>query len=312
MSLRQVWNLWYSIFLKPQSCLPISLFRICLGLCVFISAILSGPDLMIWFGTQGWVSTHFNLGHRPDLFLVLGGGDSSVVFVYWTLVISSITLTLGLFSRISAGLVWLALISLNNYNPWAFDSGEALRRICAFFLMFSPCGSLLSLDRYIAVKWKNDQRPAEEILAAPWAQRLIQMQVACVYWQAFWGKLPGPAWQDGSALYYVLHLHQLTRVSIPFLFDNIWFCKLSSWATLVIEFSLWALIWIKDWRYAILIAGLFLHIGIDLTMNIPVFEWAMMSTYLLFVDAKDYRAAWSFFKARFIDRRQEVAVSNPG
>lgn len=48
------------------------------------------------------------------------------------------------------------------------------------------------------------------------------------------------------------------------------------------------LIWWKPARYYwVLLAGLALHLGIEYFMNLPMFEWNFMFTYLLFIDPQD-------------------------
>ena len=55
------------------------------------------------------------------------------------------------------------------------------------------------------------------------------------------------------------------------------------------EFSLAALVWVRRLRYPLLAAGLLLHLGIEVSMNIPIFEWVMVSAYVLFLRPEDLR-----------------------
>jgi hypothetical protein len=68
--------------------------------------------------------------------------------------------------------------------------------------------------------------------------------------------------------------------------------KLGTWFAMVLEFSLGALIWIKRIRYKVLFAGLIFHLWLEYSLNIPMFQWDILTGYLLFVDAEDYRRAW--------------------
>ncbi|MNT70315.1 hypothetical protein D3C72_2086830 [compost metagenome] len=45
--------------------------------------------------------------------------------------------------------------------------------------------------------------------------------------------------------------------------------------------------WLKDLRYWILLAGVGLHIGIEITMNIPLFEWIMIAGMASMIDSRD-------------------------
>lgn len=284
-----LWQYWYNAFFKPQSALSIAVFRICLGVLVLLNSVISFPELFVWFGEKGWLQMPPQTPYQFDLFRLLPPTDGNVQVVFWVVTIGAIGLTLGLLSRFSAFLVWIGLLSLQNLNPFACNAADGLMRICAFYLMFSPAGKALSLDNWIKRRRSGDSASAGEALYSPWAQRMLQIQVAAIYWQASWGK-SGHTWMEGTAIYYVMNLHQYARFQIPFSPDYIWVSKLLTWSTLAIEFCLWSLVWIKKIRYPILAAGVLLHLGIDITMNVPLFGYLMIASYLLFVDPNDLRA----------------------
>lgn len=129
-------------------------------------------------------------------------------------------------------------------------------------------------------------------------QRLIQVQLAIIYWSAFSAKLYGASWLDGSAVYYATH-RLFMRFPVPYLFDHLWTCCLLSWGTLLIEFSLCFLVWIKELRYLILLAGVILHLGLDWSLVLPQFEFVMLSCYWCFVDEKDLQKWMQAVKAFF-------------
>ncbi len=57
--------------------------------------------------------------------------------------------------------------------------------------------------------------------------------------------------------------------------------------TLAIELSLFTLIWWKKTRYPVLLVGTIFHLCIDATMNIPVFEYIMIASYINFLKPVD-------------------------
>lgn len=283
---------WSDFFFKPESTKPIAVFRICIGLLVLNACFLLWGDLYTWFGPASFVPRRWVQGGFPDLFAILPADRQSVTFVFFLLVISALMVTVGYLTRFSTVVLWLALMAMNNANPFIFNGGDGLLRISSFFLMFSPCDKSLSLDKVLR---RRSQTPAEfnqqdaqvlqqPELASPWAQRLIQIQIALVYWQAFWGKTVGAHWQDGTAVYYVTHLTELQRIQIPFIFNNLLLCRIFTWGTLLFEGAFWSLIWFKPLRYPLLITGIALHLGIDIAINLPIFSWAMISSYILFCE----------------------------
>jgi hypothetical protein len=74
--------------------------------------------------------------------------------------------------------------------------------------------------------------------------------------------------------------------------------KLESWAVLILEFSLGVLIWVKAFRYKLLLLGLLLHLCLEYSLNIPMFQWDILSAYVLFIDAADLRRAWRWIRNR--------------
>jgi hypothetical protein len=80
--------------------------------------------------------------------------------------------------------------------------------------------------------------------------------------------------------------------------DNELCIRLLTWGSLAIEFALWALIWIKELRYPVLIAGLLLHAGIEWSMNIPFFEWVTVAAYLAFVDPQHIESFCNYVTAK--------------
>lgn len=281
---------------NPQSTVLISLFRICIGLLVLQVCYLLAGDLFVWFGDSSLVPRHWTGRDYVDLLRILPAGNTGIQILFGLLVLSAFTMTVGLCTRLSTIVTWLCLLSIHNANPFIFNGGDGLLRISTFFLMFSPCGASLSVDRWFAIRGSTASL-IDPLRRCPWVQRLIQLQIACIYWQAFWGKTVGAHWIDGTAVYYVVHLTELQRIQIPLLFENIWISKFLTWGTLVYELAFWLLIWFKPLRNLLLLGGIALHLGIDVMINLPIFGWAMISSYLLFLDDEDVRYCLAKFNS---------------
>src|SRR5262249_294941 len=135
--------------------------------------------------------------------------------------------TLGLFTRLSA----LAAVALAGtfYNrlPWLMNGGDLLARNGLYLLLLSPAGAAWSLDA-----WRRGA--TGPVLIAPWSVRVMQVQLAVMYFCAGVGKL-GPDYYSGEAVYWVLNDVALSRwpytqAPVPLLA-----CRLLSWGTLVFE-----------------------------------------------------------------------------
>jgi hypothetical protein len=301
MNLNYLTLLWNRFWFKKQSAISIALFRIFYSLVLLESIILFQPDLYDWFGTHAWTTIQtaklWENSPRFGLFFINTPDNFIVTAIYSVLVISSITLLFGLFTRISALTVFICLTSIHHRNPLILHSGDTLIRLCSYYLIWSQAGKALSLDSLFS-KDKADNTSKEK-LYNPWAQRLLQIQICAVYWQSFWGKAAGLTWLKGTAVYYALQLEEFQRFPLMFFGTNpIWLYKFLTYYTLFIEFALFSLIWIKEFRYPVIIAGIFLHLGLDYSMNIPLFQHIMIASYLLFIDPKDIKKLFALLKKK--------------
>jgi predicted DCC family thiol-disulfide oxidoreductase YuxK len=164
-------------------------------------------------------------------------------------------------------------------------------------MMFSQAGAALSLDRLLRIARGKESGPPTP--RAPWAMRLIQIQLAFVYIFAFVWKAMGTMWLSGTAVYYTSRLAEFWRFPVPYIFEHVWTIKIWSWMTLLIELALGTLVWIKELRYWVLLAGVMLHLGIDYSMNIPLFGFIMMSAYVTFIEPADLERAFAWVRTRF-------------
>jgi hypothetical protein len=293
MILQRIQRAWESFFFAPQSPVPIALFRIFYGLCVSMTLILLHSDWLDWFGIHAWVSEEtmkvIEPGPRINLFTLLPQNDHWIAGFFWFALAFAILLTVGLWTRVSSIVVFVCVVSIQQRALLITHGGDKFLRVAGFFLMFAPAGAALSLDRFIRVRRKLEGPDVGP--RAPWAQRMIQFQLALLYFTSFWWKLKGHAWLDGSALYYVMHLHEIRRFPVPSWLQNAVILKLGSWFTLALEFSLGTLIWFRRFRYYLLLLGLLFHLCLEYAFNIPMFQWDILAAYVLFVDPRDLARA---------------------
>jgi hypothetical protein len=294
---------WESFFFTPQSPVPIALFRILYGICVSVTLLLLYPDWLEWLGAHAWVSEEtmkvVEPGPRINLFTLLPQNDHWITGFFWFSLAFAILLTVGLWTRVSSIVVFLCVVSIQQRALLITHGGDKFLRVAGFFLMFAPAGAALSLDRVIRVRRKLEGRAVEP--QAPWAQRMIQFELALLYFTSFLWKLKGHAWLDGTALYYVIHTHDIARFPLPSWIQNAEILKLGSWFTLALEFSLGILIWFRPFRYYLLLLGLLFHLSLEYAINMPMFQWDVLTAYVLFIDADDLSRAVSFVR-RWVGR----------
>jgi hypothetical protein len=100
-----------------------------------------------------------------------------------------------------------------------------------------------------------------------------------------------------SLLRCCLFLKQRGLFPLPAWFFRPIVLKLGAWSALALEFSLGVLIWVKEFRYVLLALGLLFHLWLEYSLNIPLFQWDVLSAYVLFIDVGDLSRVWSAVRA---------------
>lgn len=288
MKLKIVTNAVNDFFFKPQSTYSVALLRIALGVIVLLTWFSMWKNLDVFWGVDGILSMQTSLKYgnplRFNLFDYLPRTSGTPVFLALLLLLGAVGMILGLFTRASIALTFFVLLSFHSRNSFILNSSDIIVRNFLFLLFFSPSGDVLSLDRWIAkMRGLVQGDPVEK---SPWALRLMQIQFSVIYIATVLYKMKGPLWADGTAVYFATRLDEFVKIPLDIL-NSLMVIKLLTWSTLAVELALGTLIWIKEFRYWVLLAGIGLHLGIEITMSIPLFEWIMIATMICMVDSGD-------------------------
>jgi hypothetical protein len=90
----------------------------------------------------------------------------------------------------------------------------------------------------------------------------------------------------------VTHLHSIKRFPLPGWIQYPAILKTGGWFILVLEFCLGTLIWFRRFRYPLLLLGLLFHLCIEYAINVPMFQWDVLTAYVLFIDPADLDRVW--------------------
>lgn len=290
MKLKTITKTIHDFFFQPQPVHSVVFLRIAFGIIILIQWFSIWENLEIFWGPDGLVSLEtavkYNNVWRFNFFEFLPNDPNAPVLLALLLFLGALGMTLGFFTRASILLTFFTLISFHNRNTFILNSGDMVVRNLLFLLLFTPCGDMFSLDHWIRRKRGLAQAEPEE--KSPWALRLIQIQFCIIYVATVMFKMKGSMWADGTAVYVATRLDEFVRMPLGIL-NNLAAIKFLTWSTLFIEFALGTLVWIKDLRYWVLLAGVALHLGIEVSMVIPLFEWIMISSMLCMVDSHDLK-----------------------
>ena len=290
-ALSRVRDAWHRFWFAPVSTSSLAVVRIAFGLVMLFWTITLGHDLFAFFTADGIVPTPPDYGETGDTgawgLLNTFPSDAAVVAMYVALLFASLCLLVGFQTRVAAVLVFLGLLAFQRRNPWVFNSGDGLLRVISFYLMLAPAGAALSLDRWRRAKDRFWEFP----LRAPWALRLIQIQMSVLYLAAVWHKVRGTTWNDGTAVSYAFRVAPIERFPVPdAIVNSLLIANLLTFGTLAIELSLGILVWNRVLRPWVLLLGVGLHLGIDYAVRVGFFSYAVFVLYLAFVPPETMNA----------------------
>ncbi len=251
------------------------------GSLLFIYVLVWMFDGRLWFSDEGILN--------PSAAESIAGGYRKSVFFFFDaplfvqiclslMMLQCILLILGCWSRFQMACIFFWLVSFQHRNLMILDSEDIVFRVFAFLMIFIPLDHRWSLARRIT------GRQSDATSQQTWALRLIQIQVAVIYLSSAWCKLQGETWHDGTAMFFVSRLDDyFGRFWMPDLFEIAWLVRFLTWGVVLVEIMIPLAVWFRfSWVYAIAV-GLLLHLGIEYSMNLFLFQWIMMAGLLSFI-----------------------------
>ncbi len=277
---------------------PLALLRILYGTLAVWTSLFLLPNYERYYTESGRLPWDRVKQFPEHIYSVLQFAPQSSAFLYavvWTALTASVCLLLGVAARLAAFVLFAIQVALQHRNPFILNSGDHLYLIIAFLLSFAPSDRKWSLRSYFArCRGKEDAS-----LVPAWSTRLIGLQICYVYLYAFAAKINSKPWISGTAMYDVFASPSLARW--PAELDFPIFLALITWGTLVFELFFPLFVWQKAYRRYALPAGILFHLGIEVTMVLPMFSSLMMISYASFLDDEEARAILSLPR-RIMDR----------
>lgn len=213
--------------------------------------------------------------------------------VYVVIAVASITLSLGLATRISAATVcvlftYAHFVDLTNYlnHYW-------LVTLLTGLMVVVPVSSTLSLDARLGLTTRREELPR-------WMLGLFQFQIAVVYFFAGLAKLR-PDWLFAAQPLRTWLLANGDTPLVGVLFGKIWVAFAMSWAGAFFDLTIVAwLSWRRSRPFAYAAVVVF-HMSTSWLFHIGMFPFFMMAASLLFLEAH--------WPRRFVARMSTVTVA---
>jgi hypothetical protein len=284
ITLEALTTAWNYFFFYPESSCTVAFFRLLLGFLCFMNFALYLPKAKEYLGIDGYfnIKDFYNTNfykNKFTLFRYLPDNNETIYVFLGIMLIFSLFMSAGLFTRFSSLMVFLGLISIGHRNSSVCSAADAILRIFSLLMIFSRGGESLSLDCYLAGKnLMTDE-------GAPWVQRLMQIQVSIIYFYSAITKLNhGELWRKGVANYYIMHNRAHAHNIIPKAWITKPFVQIITYGALIVEFLTSTTIWIKEFKYLSIVTGLALHLCIEMCLRIQLFGYVMMALLTLFIE----------------------------
>ena len=263
----------------------LALFRILIAVIVLGDLAYRAPDIGFFLTDQGALPVAELARLDPIHWSWSLHSWSGSAWWQWCLFalhgLAAVGLGLGWRTRWLAVATWVLTVSLHSRNPQILQGGDVLLRCLLFWGLFLPLGARWSLDacRPTAV-------PPPPTVASL-ASVAILLQLAGMY--VFSGILKWhPIWlNDGTAVWYALHIDQLTTPLGRWLGeqDSVlpWLSRGTPLFELfgpLIAFSPWRTAW---FRGLALVLFLGFHLSLALCLHLGPFPFVCLAGWLLFV-----------------------------
>lgn len=300
--LRSLWGTYLTIDLRS-----LGAFRIVFGAVLLSDLARRWVDLQFWYVNSGILPNHTLLWRPPTsklfslFFTVSTVQEARLGFVLCAIVY--VCFLVGYRTRTAHLLALVARVSLNSRLAVLENGGDMVMDLLCLFTLPLPLGARFSFDAVAASSaepsTQNGERDARTTYASLAVLGLL-LQFSAVYLFNASAK-SGPAWRDGSAVHYALHLDKFVT------WPGVWMrehlpmqaIRWLTWSTLATEWIAWLLIitpvFVRQARAVAVCVLPALHLGFALGLNLGGFSFAMMSFYALLL----MPAHWSWLSRTF-------------
>jgi predicted DCC family thiol-disulfide oxidoreductase YuxK len=284
---------WSRIWFQEKPTTPIELTRIGIGAALLVNYSLATPYLFYYWGDTGIMPLESAIGAIGDPWV-------QSLFYYFTapwqlaafhavFLLCCAAFMLGWRTSIVKWIVLIGEISYCGRNPILVYGVDLVLCPLLLVLCLAPIGRALSLDRVRAVRCAKlgSLDAVLPVYRSEWAgacTRLIQLQMALLFFHSGIAKIRGDEWWNGDVMW-ILHTHYdyYNNTVLNLLASHYWIGNAAVYFTLLLEIAFPFLIWQRSWRAIMLAGAIFLHVMIALLMGMPYFSFVMICGHMSFV-----------------------------
>jgi predicted DCC family thiol-disulfide oxidoreductase YuxK len=283
---------WSQLWFQECPTSPLELARIGVGAAMLLHYALASPYIFDLWGDAGWTSRDVVQMIRDpwmqSVFYYFGAPWQWVAF-YGLFLLCCAALMLGWRTSFVKWIVLVGHISCVYRNPMLTYGVDWIVASLLFILCAAPVGRALSLDRVRAVRAAKggDLEARLPPYRSAWAgacTRLMQIQMAVIFFYSALSKLEAEIWLNGDAVWIVFTTDEYyNRIILDVLASHYWLVNLATYGTILIEIAFPFLIWQRATRPYLLAAAIFLHLQFGLLMGLFYFSFVMIMGHMSFV-----------------------------
>lgn len=302
----------------------LGLFRIMLGSLLFFDVLRRFPDLTDFYSNAGVVSNHFAM-FRPmssHLFSVYHAFSTPTEVTVLACVHLAVNfgLIIGWRTKLMHVLAALLITSLNSRSVMLENGGWVVLNLLTVWSLFLPLGRRFSVDalRRSWSEWRESTVESLNDRLAPKrdVRQVVSLAVTALIaqWVVIYAfnvvHKNGPAWRDGSAVYYFFQQDRMVTALGAWVRELLPMSAIQgmTFGTLIVESMIAFLLVVPAWtRHARMVAFMLafaLHGGIDAVVQLGPFSWAMIFVFFVFIP-KSY---WDWVEERLRKRSSPRTV----
>lgn len=262
---------------------PTVLAVVRMAVCLVLACEVAGffPYVIELYSTAGPpISWYGEIGFHPPV-------PSPWAAVAWHAVLQFALLSAmaGSHTRLCLAIALLVYPAAGLLDATAtFTKYTALGTHALFWLFWSESHRQWSFDAAAANREPSSAEGKSARCGSPiWPLRLLQIQMCYVYWGAAVTKIQQGSFISGELVTFSLLDDRWTGGGLAFpIALSPGLTILSSWSVLAFEVFFPVLIWFKAWRPWMLLAGVTLHLGMWLLLDLGIFSPLMIALLLSF------------------------------
>jgi predicted DCC family thiol-disulfide oxidoreductase YuxK len=284
---------WSRVWFQNQPTAPLEITRMGIGAALLFHYGMATPYLFTFWGDSGWLPRELLAKKITDPWM-------QSAFFYFTapwqwaafhavFLFCSAAFMLGWRTSWVKWLVLIGHISYTSRNSEMTYGVHAILSSLLLILCFAQIGRAMSLDRVREVRFAKlkDLKAHPAAFTSPWAcacMRLMQIQMAVLFFFSATDKLKGQDWWEGNAIWKVFVADDYYNGTLlNLLASQYWMVNVATYATVLIEVAYPFLIWQRSSRPYLLAAAIFLHLQFAVLMNLYFFSFVMIMGHMSFL-----------------------------